>query len=617
MITRLCIIMFSIITIWVCSGCTQAPYLSLEEINQKKQVIEQPKDEEEKQYQFSGPWDKELYDSLYARAAQINIPNIGALKGSIVPHHLVGGYIDAVVFEYLAAQKPSVIVLIGPNHFGRGFGAPIISSVRDWKTPYGDVDAAEEEITLLKKQGALVINEDVIKEEHSIYSVVPFIARSLPNTSILPLVMQHNVSADQMNSFVAEITKVLPEDAVIISSIDFSHYQTYTAASFHDEFSRHVIKTFDYERINTLEIDSVPSLYVLLKLMEYYKTQQVGYELYDNSANVIGNLEALNNTSYYAPYFIAGEKQTGQAVSMLHFGDLMLDRSVKEQIEKNAGIGYILDDLAGEEYRFFRGMDIVAANAEGPFANYKRDTTKEIAFQFDPMFLSPLREYGFNLFTTANNHSLDMGRDGLKESSTNIKNAGIDAYGGDGYTVTDESLFIKNVHGIRIAFIGVNDTFHTMDAQNVQELIKKAKAESSFVIVNIHWGQEYREKSNDRQQQLAHNFIDAGTDAVIGHHPHVVQEMEIYKNKPIFYSLGNFIFDQYWSVETQKGLAVGIIVYDDKPSSLYLFPLQGIKSKVIQMRGEEKTRFLANFIDKSQISPYTFYQGMLSIPMAE
>jgi poly-gamma-glutamate synthesis protein (capsule biosynthesis protein) len=107
--------------------------------------------------------------------------------------------------------------------------------------------------------------------------------------------------------------------------------------------------------------------------------------------------------------------------------------------------------------------------------------------------------------------------------------------------------------------LGLSDLWGALDKEAVQKSARDLASSSDILVVNIHWGEEYKADPNNRQKEMAHLLIDAGVDVIIGHHPHVVQTVETYKNKPIFYSLGNFIFDQYFSPETQKGLAVEII----------------------------------------------------------
>jgi poly-gamma-glutamate synthesis protein (capsule biosynthesis protein) len=142
--------------------------------------------------------------------------------------------------------------------------------------------------------------------------------------------------------------------------------------------------------------------------------------------------------------------------------------------------------------------------------------------------------------------------------------------------------------------------YRIFNQEQANELIKRAKQEADLVIVNIHWGTEYQHEFGDSQKQIGHEFIDSGADLIIGHHPHVVEGMEIYKGKAIFYSLGNFIFDQYFSSDTQEGLALGA-QFDAKGWHFYLFPLLSKKSAVELMKGDNKKNFLNKFIKWSEI----------------
>lgn len=590
-------------------GCGRTPAIFDSAKLESKNLFANEKEvEENAEYQYAAPWDKDFFDLMYKNIK--DVPDIGEVKGGIVPHHLLAGYMDATMFDYLAKQKPSTVLIIGPNHFSRGNGAPIISTGRNWQTVYGKVETDKK---LLKKLGDIIaIDEEAIKEEHSVYGLIPFVKKSLPKASVLPLILRNDMDEETTKKLVEKLIEVLPSDAVILASIDFSHYQTLPVGNLHDEVTINVIETFDYNRFEKLEIDSVPSLKVLMKLMENFGTQKIGFALHDNSAMLVHNADALNNTSYYSPYFIKGEPEEETAVGILHFGDLMLDRSVKTQID-NFGEDYLLEELAGEEGRFFRGLDIVTANLEGPFVQNRIKTSKEIAFRFDPALLSMLERYNFNLFTTGNNHSIDMGQKGFAESNEYLQKAGVGYYGGDGYTVRDSSLYYEKIGDVKVAFVGANDTFSSMNEQKVLDLIVDAEKNAEHTIVSIHWGQEYKPVSNIRQRTLAHTFVDAGADVVVGHHPHVVQEMEIYNNRPIFYSLGNFVFDQYWSPETQVGLGVGMVLYPHGVST-YLFPLQGEKSQVKQIVDTtQKNAFFSDFFDKSRLGGYTIENNNLFI----
>jgi poly-gamma-glutamate synthesis protein (capsule biosynthesis protein) len=303
--------------------------------------------------------------------------------------------------------------------------------------------------------------------------------------------------------------------------------------------------------------------------------------------------------------------------SLLNFGDLMLDRNVKKQIDSK-GSDYILKKLAGTNNDFFEGVDIVSANLEGSFADKRRATSKSIAFRFDPKLISTLKKYHFNLFNLANNHSLDMGAGGIKESQINLNKAEIDFYGQQ-YKVNEQNLLIKQVGDFKFGFIGLDDTVYRVSVSAVKKLIEKAKSQGAeIILLNIHWGDEYKQISNSRQRQLAHILIDNGVDIIIGHHPHVVQEMEVYKNRPIFYSLGNFVFDQYFSVPTQQELGIGLILNqenNEKNLSIYVFPLESIRSQIQQMNAKKANEFFINWVKKSRLGENKFKDFNLKISL--
>lgn len=300
-----------------------------------------------------------------------------------------------------------------------------------------------------------------------------------------------------------------------------------------------------------------------------------------------------------------------ETVKILHFGDMMLDRNVKKQIDRHSA-DYLFEELLGEN-SFFPNPDIIAANLEGAFADFKRRTAKSIAFCFDPTVLPAIKKYGFSVFNLANNHSADMGGAGFAETQKNLKNAGIEFYG-EQYKVGEPSRLIKKVGGKKLGFVGINDIAAKLDVKKALELVADTKTVVDFVIVNAHWGEEYKFlQSNQRQQELARLLIDKGADVVIGHHPHVIQEIEIYKNRPIFHSLGNFIFDQYFSTTTQQGLGLGLEFINGNTLVATIFPIESKSSRVRLMDGKQREELLSKIAEKSRLEPYNLYEGELTL----
>jgi poly-gamma-glutamate synthesis protein (capsule biosynthesis protein) len=287
-------------------------------------------------------------------------------------------------------------------------------------------------------------------------------------------------------------------------------------------------------------------------------------------------------------------------VKLLFFGDIMLDRHVKEKI-KQKGFDYLFSNFKLPIE--WRQPEIMAANLEGAVTTGGKHYPPEISidFAFDPKDVAQLKNYNFNFFSIANNHITDQGQTGFLETQQNLDKLGFNYAGCADKKVGECSLKIMEVNGVKIGTLSYSMVYGVLDEEKLLTQIKDAKTQADLVIVNMHWGVEYEQKSRKNIQTLGHKIIDAGADILIGGHPHVVQEMEIYAGKPIFYSLGNFIFDQYFSRETQEGLAVGIN-WQDKKIAITLFPLQSKSSQVELMAGDKKQEFLNWLAEISKVN---------------
>lgn len=294
------------------------------------------------------------------------------------------------------------------------------------------------------------------------------------------------------------------------------------------------------------------------------------------------------------------ENSQDQIVRVLFLGDLMLDRHVGEIIN-NQGLDYLLANL--NQANFFNDWDIISVNLEGAVTNdgAHYPPVNAYDFAFKPSLISNLKEYGFNYFSLANNHFNDQGQRGVDESRQNLTELGVYFSGSIDATINEYSRQDIVVNNQKLAFVAFSMVYNHFDEVKAHDLISAAKKETDFVIVNIHWGNEYEHNFNRYQQEVGRKLLNAGADILIGHHPHVVQGMEIYKNKPIFYSLGNFIFDQYFSEATQEGLALGLEIYNDR-IKINLFPFKSQQSVPKLLNSEEAYNFIEKFISWSELS---------------
>lgn len=288
-----------------------------------------------------------------------------------------------------------------------------------------------------------------------------------------------------------------------------------------------------------------------------------------------------------------------QKIKLIAVGDIMLGRNVGDLIEK-----YPQNPIYpfAEISSYFKNNDIVLGNLEGPITDngYEVNTATCILFKFATSTAIDLVEAGINVVSLANNHTYNQGSTGFSDTEKFLAESNVLSFGSQ-VEENDESLVIKEIKNKKIAFIGLNNVGRNIDKEKTEELVVEAKEKSDFILVYIHWGTEYAEKENQAQKDLAYWLIDEGADLVIGGHPHVVQPMEIYKNKMIFYSLGNFVFDQYFSEETQKGLMVQMVFDKDNKIEYNLLLVREKLSQPQLIDGQEKKDFLERLAELSDI----------------
>jgi poly-gamma-glutamate synthesis protein (capsule biosynthesis protein) len=153
------------------------------------------------------------------------------------------------------------------------------------------------------------------------------------------------------------------------------------------------------------------------------------------------------------------------------------------------------------------------------------------------------------IVTIDNNHITNFGLEGLQQTIEKIHKNNLDYFGDP----NNREILFKNINSVDLAFVSYNQ-FIRPDEEKALQLIHTAEMMADHTIVFAHWGDEYEKIANSNQTELARKFVDAGADLVIGAHSHVIGNSEVYKNKYIYYSLGNFIFDQYFSKVVSCGL---------------------------------------------------------------
>ncbi|MCK5026976.1 MAG: CapA family protein [Candidatus Pacebacteria bacterium] len=272
------------------------------------------------------------------------------------------------------------------------------------------------------------------------------------------------------------------------------------------------------------------------------------------------------------------EHKEANNTRILHLGDIMLGRHVGARIAENKDPFLFVH----KELSLF---DAVIGNLEGPITDTESCQKKPYSFKFATTTASLLAHHNIHGVSLANNHSYDCFSRGLIDTRAYLAEENIFYFGGGGLK---DSYASVNIQGKDIVFMGIDRSIGDIAIKDLYAQVEEIVPEHNFIIVYIHWGNEYEIEYSEEQQIIAHNLIDKGVDVIIGHHPHVMQPAEIYKGKPVFYSLGNFIFDQN-EEETTKGYAVSM-TFLEKDIAWEVKPYGIIHTRPAFLRG--KTRDL-------------------------
>lgn len=301
---------------------------------------------------------------------------------------------------------------------------------------------------------------------------------------------------------------------------------------------------------------------------------------------VLGVATFIPTQRVVAPLFVP---PAPAPVRVVFGGDIMLDRNVARTAESE-GAAVLFASIA----EVFVDADIRIANLEGTITENpsiaRRDNTI-LRFTFDPVIaeqaLAPLR---LNAVSLANNHALDFGEFGYDETRERLlRDMGVQSFGNP-YNDTGRLSMLIEVDEKRLCFIGFHSLYNPSTVSVVEE-IQALRPTCWRLVVLPHWGEEYEHVAGQEARAAAHEFIDAGADLVVGAHPHVVQDHEVYKGKAIFYSLGNFMFDQNFSWGTTHGMLLRAD-FSDTQTRFMLIPTVIKDQKASLATGEDRQKVL-------------------------
>jgi poly-gamma-glutamate synthesis protein (capsule biosynthesis protein) len=246
------------------------------------------------------------------------------------------------------------------------------------------------------------------------------------------------------------------------------------------------------------------------------------------------------------------------SLSLVAVGDILMHQDVKRAAEMDPhGLPALWADLVP----LFQNADLAFGNLETPVAPTTGHPGVPFQFNAPEMLPAALRASGFTVLSTANNHAFDQGAKGVSETLNRLRAEHLVAIGSGEDQAQAEALQILERQGVRVAFLGFTDVFNIdlnrratdpwvrpLDLELALQAVREARVRADLVVVSIHWGNEYQHLPTKRQKDIARSLVTAGSDVILGHHPHVLQPVEFLeadgRKALVAYSLGNFISNQ-------------------------------------------------------------------------
>jgi gamma-polyglutamate biosynthesis protein CapA len=331
-------------------------------------------------------------------------------------------------------------------------------------------------------------------------------------------------------------------------------------------------------------------------IISYYYGSSINKVFANNETTTIKKTLAnkdfsINKITNYGYYKEIEEKTPPEKVTISAVGDILLDRGVEKKV-KQYGFKFLLEDVREE----LMSSDITFANLENPVSFLGKPYYGKpdiVTFRADPSMLFCLKYADIDIVSLANNHAYDYYSEALTETMDFLDLLDIKYIGAGRDLYQARSPVIFDIKGYTIAFLGYTEAIWStiqadkensgivhLDEKTVLDdiLFTKAYHKPDYIILSIHWGIEQKNVPRSSDRELAHKFIDAGADIIFGHHPHVIQGIEMYKGGLIAYSLGNFAFDMS-SSETYRSMILNITLSEGLILDTKIIPVKIVKKK--------------------------------------
>ena len=484
------------------------------------------------------------------RAYEIN----GLIKAGVVPHHATAATMISGFFAQATgfAEHYDTIIILAPNH--EGDLADIVLSYRDWDIGSGVFTHGGFVQNLHAAPGInTTISHTHIETDHSASIFIPYIYHYLPNTKVAPVLLNRSLSlggTQQLFHWLMHWIETSGENVLLLASIDFSHFLTASEAWERDAVTTDAILNRDFRQIHDMNDHYLDSPAAMIIFLMYIDAIGAALEIADHAnatdflgpgldettsykiiAGTIDSMEgrwenSLTQESPSTQENILTQEDESTQVRLTFVGDIML-----HQAQTHVCFNHTFSQVRPH----LESADITIGNLETVMAGHFSDF---------PLFSAPdefgyaLRDAGFDLLATANNHSLDQGIEGLLRSLDFLDSIGIGTFGTYRCQESRDTIFIREAGGISFAFLaytfGVNGQpipvgreylVNLIHEDLIRNDIARARQLADIVIVMPHMGNEYELFVRPEFKFWAMLMLDAGADVVVAGHPHVVQPM--------------------------------------------------------------------------------------------
>jgi len=484
-------------------------------------------------------------------------------KVIIVPHYMINEKMVENTYYQVKNFHPQNIVIFSPNHFWK------------WEKNFESIHRNAKYLCWKNDciQSKTLANEIIwdginhiwwddrlnvcylswdkcFIKDHGIWEHIKYIKKYFPKANVYPVFVRNSFKNDKKLIKYLK-NKFKNKKTLFIFSVDMSHHNLENWAYLHDRKTIYTLQnSFEKQDYKNLEVDCPECLYIA-------KNIWINFQFLQRDSASLRFWTKGDNTSIMT--FVSNifpDKENG--ITIAFFGDSIYDRWIKYFFPSQEKFYFFLreffqknninNNLRFKKHRKLFGLDFAGLNLETPVVDNKnkcQKTSKLVHFCSDAIFLNYLKNIWFNIISFANNHTMDGGISAFQNTLENLKkyNFGYFGYVKHWKYYKNNFVYTWTIRWIKYAWHSYDFTITREKFQSYCNDLKSYKWYLNFVVV--HWGYEYQTKHNKIQENIAKKLIDCGANLIIWAHPHVIQDIWYYKNVPIIYSLGNFIFDQF------------------------------------------------------------------------